>query len=535
MKSLARLEGMFALLDKRGVPFESVVDKVQQENAQSTYQSANGEDRIAQLRGTSTRSASIDNGSPLIRSESSAVGLTDSPVTDPDIDVESETDGVTKSLGIMKVDHERNKTFYVGDGYWAAFLNDISVVKNYFGDPDRKREIEAHINKVVEDRKRIQNAGSGIADAVGGFTLLFGATVPPSLGEILSRIPSRQICDTLIDRYHATIGLVAHVLHQSSFKRQYERFWNEMDLRRDVIGTTAGTSVSWLGMLFAMMRLACLSYFKTPDQMPEILQGRGPQLPSQLRQSVCDCLTKEDFARAGNAFVIETLIFHQHAEYTSNRDTDPNVGHLSNLIVRIAMKMGYHRDSKFWPELSPFQGEMRRRVWTWVRTCDILFSQQAVLPPMVRYGDSDTELPRNINDSDFDEDSRALPPERPNSEITDISYLIHKGKLAYSMGRIVEELLESNKRFGYDQVLRVDRRLREIYNDIPVALKITDMQNESEKMFSQRYSLATLHHKALCMLHRRYATAKPFNRYPHSRKRTVARSRLDHKIEILRS
>lgn len=41
-------------------------------------------------------------------------------------DMESETDGVTSSLGLMKVDQERNKVHYVGDGHWATLLAEIA-------------------------------------------------------------------------------------------------------------------------------------------------------------------------------------------------------------------------------------------------------------------------------------------------------------------------------------------------------------------------------------------------------------------------
>ncbi len=49
--------------------------------------------------------------------------LDDSGMMDDDVDgqeAESETDGVTKSFGILKVDAESQKTFYVGEAHWAA-------------------------------------------------------------------------------------------------------------------------------------------------------------------------------------------------------------------------------------------------------------------------------------------------------------------------------------------------------------------------------------------------------------------------------
>jgi len=48
--------------------------------------------------------------------------------------------------------------------------------------------------------------------------------------------------------------------------------------------------------------------------------------------------------------------------------------------------MGYHRDAKWFPTITPFQAEMRRRTWALVRLSDIIFSHQVsyvkpLLPP----------------------------------------------------------------------------------------------------------------------------------------------------------
>lgn len=37
---------------------------------------------------------------------------------------ESDTEQVTKSFGIMKVDN--NKSYYISDAHWASVLNDVS-------------------------------------------------------------------------------------------------------------------------------------------------------------------------------------------------------------------------------------------------------------------------------------------------------------------------------------------------------------------------------------------------------------------------
>ena len=75
---------------------------------------------------------------------------------------QSETDGLNKSFGILKVDQERQKTFYVGEAHWAALLNEIGEVKNYF--VNHKKEYEAQMEKVAQTRRDMgTDVGAGPA------------------------------------------------------------------------------------------------------------------------------------------------------------------------------------------------------------------------------------------------------------------------------------------------------------------------------------------------------------------------------------
>jgi len=313
------------------------------------------------------------------------------PVNEP----ESETDGVTKSLGILRVDHERQKTFYVGEAHWVALIHEISEVKNHFA--NHKKEFEAQMEKIAQTKARID------VDAGAGSSVLFGATVPPPRSEILSQLPNRYMSDILVNRYFNSYDPATHILHSFAFQRQYEAHWQD----------PSKTSIVWIGMLFAIMRLAMLSFVREGDE-PMEFRGKCQDMAATFRAQMAHCLITADYTKP-HGFMVETLILYLHAEHSSNRDTEASVWVLIGIIVRLAMRMGYHRDSKFFPELTPFEGEMRRRVWSFVRTGDLLFSFQMALPPMVRLGDSDTDLPRNIYDHEFDETSTTLPPPRPTT------------------------------------------------------------------------------------------------------------------------
>lgn len=419
-------------------------------------------------------------------------------------DMESETDGVTSSLGLMKVDQERNKVHYIGDGHWASLLaeiaNELAEAKSYW--TMHKKEMEMQYERIQQERRE---TGS---DAGCGPALLFGAGSVPPVKEILRPLPNKRTSKILLDRYFESLDPAMHILHTPSFWRQFDAFWHDQ----------SKASVVWVGMLFAMMRVALLSYVRDDDE-PAEYKGKCQDMANTFRTQMAYCLITADYTKA-HAFIIETLIFHLHAEYSSNRDSETSVWVLMGMIVRLAMKMGYHRDSKNFKALSPFQGEMRRRVWTFIRTGDLLFSFQNALPPMIRLGESDTELPRNLRDEDFDENSLLLPSARSANDRTPISYMIGKGKLTLGFGRVMEEMNSADRK-SYDNVVRIDQALRDIYREFPDHLKVSSVEEQRQDptpIVTARYGLATVYHTALCVLHRRYVRlAKPGNRYMYSR------------------
>jgi len=191
--------------------------------------------------------------------------------------------------------------------------------------------------------------------------------------------------------------------------------------------------------------------------------------------------------------MIETLVLHLHGEYTRSREAEVGVWVLVGMIARLAMRMGYHRDPKPFPNITPFQGEMRRRVWTFVRQADLLFSFQLSLPSMIRLGDSDTDLPRNIYDDEFDEDCTELPPSRPMNEATPVSYMINKARLAFGFGRVVEHI-QSVTNYSYEDVMKMDNSLREVQELLPDHLKFRSMQDsvlDPAALIMQRFNVRT--------------------------------------------
>ncbi|KAJ6015347.1 hypothetical protein N7540_009938 [Penicillium herquei] len=412
---------------------------------------------------------------------------------------ESDTEQVTKSFGVMKVDN--NKSYYISPAHWASVLNDITEVRNFFS--THKKQLEEQVEKINASRPQTDVPGS---------TLLFGVMKPLSRAEILASLPSKYTTDLLVARYFNSYDPVTHILHGPTFQSQYNKHWED----------PSQTEVVWIAMLFAMMRLAMLSFYRERDEPPEF-KGKAMDMAGSFRNSVAQCLTLADYTKA-HPHLIECLGFHLHGDFSQSREADVSVWVLTGVIARLAMRMGYHRDSKMFPNITPFQGEMRRRVWSFVRMLDTLFSFQVGMPSMLRSADSDTDLPRNLYDDDFDEECKELPQSRPLSEPTPIAYMISKARLVLVFGR-VNEHASSGSNNSYDKTMEIDADLRRARDMIPEHLRVRPMEDcqlDPWQLLMSRYSVNTVYHKAQIVLHRPYLVrARENPRFTYSRRTCI--------------
>ncbi|KAL3428146.1 fungal specific transcription factor domain-containing protein [Phlyctema vagabunda] len=99
---------------------------------------------------------------------------------------------------------------------------------------------------------------------------------------------------------------------------------------------------------------------------------------------------------------------------------------LTGLAIRIAKVLGLHRDGKNF-HLSPFDCEMRRRLWWQIYYLELKASEESGCDVSISEDSFDTRMPMNINDEDISTDSTDLPPERVG--MTDIALTLVRYEL----------------------------------------------------------------------------------------------------------
>ncbi|KAH9873978.1 hypothetical protein IAQ61_004605 [Plenodomus lingam] len=458
----------------------------------------------AQSAGPVAAQAAIANSMSIGSAEQYDIGNIDhgmsnaAPESIPEEDTydESEMENVTKSIGVMKVNN--NHTVFASEAHWYAILGELSEVKNYFAE---------HKKQYEEQLKRYKATHS--TERPPGTSFLMGARNSSSKAELLSRFPPKPTADILVSRFFNTYDPAIHIIHGPSFQKEYDRHWLQPD----------ETPIIWLGSVYAMMCIALQSYTRAGDEPPEY-HNKSWEMSKEYGELTAQCLVMADITQPITG-MLETLILHIHAEYARSRDAEVGILISTGIIVRLAMRMGLHRDPGPYPGIPVFQGEMRRRVWAAVRSIDLLFSAQAGLPPIVRPRDTNTEIPRNLYDDELHENMKELPPSRPESEATPTLYLINRTRLIYKLGEAVE-LTEALTCSSYDEVVKMDAEARELHDNISPHLKMRGMDEsarDSSTLIMQRFTLDLLYLKIICVLHRRYLSyARVHQRFSYSRK-----------------
>ena len=223
------------------------------------------------------------------------------------------------------------------------------------------------------------------------------------------------------------------------------------------------------------------------------------------------------FKRAGQALVagnyiqarpysVESVLLYGVCKYVRNDEHDTDAWMTMGISTRLAMKMGYHRDPRHLTQVSPFEGEMRRRTFCILEAFDLLLSFQAGVPAIIHEEECDTDPPSNLFDTDFEEDCKSLPSSRPPTDSTPMLYYRYKSQLARIFRRIYQHAI-SFKTSSYEETMKLDAELDMAHKDVPPSLRLKPLAlsfTDQPYMILNRLYSDLVYLKGVCVLHRNY-------------------------------
>jgi hypothetical protein len=352
-------------------------------------------------------------------------------------------------------------------------------------------------------------------------------SAPRSRQEILSYLPPRHIADRLTMRYFSAYSPSQHIIHRPTFAKQYAEFWQD----------ESKLPLDWVALLFNILALGVFfSTFTAPHELQSDSDVPPMQRYSQYRSVAGWALVSGRFSRPG-PMTLQPMLLYIESEFLVNRASQMDCYLLSAVGMRLMLKMGLHRDPSKLPNIPPFDGEMRRRMWNLLVQIDLIVSFHLGLPSMIHGIESDTLLPRNLIDDDLQDDMTELPQSRPDSEYTGLTYPIWKSTICRVFG-LVARLAHSLTLPTYPDVMRLDNLLEDKWSQVPSFMKVKPLEDsitDPPHLVNQRFGLASLYQKSRCVLHRRYLIeAIPRKEHMYSRKTCLdaALSLLDYQNTI---
>ena len=352
-------------------------------------------------------------------------------------------------LGTLAVKGSRSR--YHGQNNRISLLNQFPEAKEFIGQQQAKGSSLFELGKEIQLLQSKSTIPFQSPESVG-------ADHNPELAQLRASLPPKDICDQMVKVYHENFEKTLRILHIPSFLRQYEQFFNEPN--HEWFQTSA-----FLPQLTAVLIL--VSSFEgrndTADNLYEYLDHTALSLVRSWLQK----LGRKQRSEIATLQVETLVLLIRQIQLAPRAELWRESGNL----VRSAMVMGLHIDASQSTSLSPFQNQLRRRLWTTIAELDLQISIVAGMPTMVSQVDFEALSPANFNDSDFDTSTDVLPLPKPLNEWTDTLASV---TLASSLSHRINVMgIASAGRHDTDlsEILSHGQKLEKCLQQLPSTLK----------------------------------------------------------------
>ncbi|KAK7427796.1 hypothetical protein QQZ08_005734 [Neonectria magnoliae] len=218
--------------------------------------------------------------------------------------------------------------------------------------------------------------------------LLVGGDSLGSSMEDLQPSPSQMIrlWQAYLDRVHPLTKII-HAPNMQSYVVQ-------------ATGGIAALSGNIQALLFGIFNMAAISL--TEEECINVLGCPVNTAYRRFSAGLRMTLLRIEFLKTHDLTTLQALVLYLVS--LQGRSNSHACWVLNGVCVRIAQKMGLHRDGEALG-LSPFETEIRRRIWWHIVLLDAKSAIDSGLSPSLLPGPSGLKMPANLNDADMSPDA----------------------------------------------------------------------------------------------------------------------------------
>ncbi|KAF7548328.1 hypothetical protein G7046_g8711 [Stylonectria norvegica] len=401
-----------------------------------------------------------------------------------------------------KLDLTGNHAIYTGSSHWVTILEDVSYVvqmavleivklKTIWQIRLLKDELSEEYPNSTSLGSTPMEVGPVEVPSASRISLLNSAPPLPRQ-QILAMVPPRKVVDRHVSLFFNVFDLAPFILHRQRFLAEYESFW----------ANPSATPIMWVGLLSSVMSMSAFlqqqdtsSHGLSTDEALDVLNN--------YRMLTIQCLVAGNYLQPSR-YTIETLTIHFAVDQNVNRDTSVENWILIGVVIRIALRMGLHRDPSHWPNIGPLNAELRRRLWMSLYQMDFFTSTQVGLPRIINDSQCDTRSPTHLFDYDLIFEDKEMPPERPLEDPTPLLYMIQRNKII----KVSAEIYDTTEAGPSPSaaIAALAAKLQQTIDDLPALFRYKPLETSiavSPVTILHQIFLDILIHKAVYLLHRR--------------------------------
>ncbi|KAJ2894002.1 C6 zinc finger domain-containing protein [Zalerion maritima] len=323
--------------------------------------------------------------------------------------------------------------------------------------------------------------------------------------ELDNLLPSQEETDIFINAYLDKFEQVHRIVHIPTFRRQYSQFWNGGESRYG----------AFTALVLSMMAVALCLHTDPPRKV----LGPKSVCHQQAETWIWKCeewLSKQSQKhRRLIHYQIACLIYLGKRVNTLKKK---RFWTASGSLINEGIAVGLHRDpSHMSDRITPFNQEMRRRIWATIQEFNMQASFDHGLPTLMSQLHYDVTPPRNLDDNDFAEDTVNLPASKPTKEYTFSSYQ-HLSRQSLPLRlQLSLTLTGPPGDLDYDQVIRYTNDITQEIDSLPSwDVSLTDEPNARKPLLA--YTLLHIQlRQYLIPLHQPYLRLRQRNsKYQYS-------------------
>ncbi|PYI35278.1 hypothetical protein BP00DRAFT_480459 [Aspergillus indologenus CBS 114.80] len=279
-------------------------------------------------------------------------------------------------------------------------------------------------------------------------------TVSESSAALELLIPSKSVADALVHSYLDRFETTQRVLDRSVFMADYHRYW----------GDSMSTATSFLAQLLLILAAGAslhpdLHFEKESETSIYMQTTKWIQVAESWLTSSTDIVPHSPCAIACQCL----LLIAKRANYIQGSSFWSSTG----ALMRLAMAAGYHREANPAARISPYDQEIRRRLWTTIVELDVQAAVERGMPPSLRPNDFSTHRPLHINDDQIHESLENGGVALPMETMSDTSFQVIMLKSLPTRLAVCSYVNGYNVAKEFEQVQELAEALHNAIRDIP--------------------------------------------------------------------